>query len=259
MSRGGGGRVGLVVPLVASLGELDREGFTAALERVPDLELVITGTADQRARLEPGLSAWLAAQPRVRFVELSGSRAESALVQAGMVRVLGEGYPFVGYWAPDCEVDPTLVVEWRRRLEQEGALLIFGSRLRLVQSKPPGSWLRHYAGRVHASIVSLVLRLGIYDTDCCAKLFRNTEVTRAVFADPFETSVCFDVELFVRLLAQAAARPELDIGRDCIEAPVQTWRRHAQPRYGLANAGRVANDLLLLRARMREIATRPAR
>jgi dolichyl-phosphate beta-glucosyltransferase len=104
---------------------------------------------------------------------------------------------------------------------------------------------------VHATLVSIILGLQVYDTDCCAKLFRNGPVTSDLFRDPFSTAVSFDTEIFVRLLERMASRGDLNVEVDCIEAPLRTWRRRARRRYGSFNARHVLTDLGRIHLRMR--------
>lgn len=238
-------RVALIVPLGASFGGFERERFAEGLASCPWVELWLAGTSSQRSQAE----GW-PASAQVRFFEVERGATESRTVQAAMKAALAEGYPFVGYWGPDCEVPLGVLGEWVARLQSSSLLMIFGSRLRLVQSQHPGLWFRHYAGRVLASAVSLLLRLQVYDTECCAKLFRNTEVSRALFAAPFETSVCFDLETFQRLLEREASDGSFRVERDCYEHALRTWRRRPRPRYSPASMPLVAADLVRLRQRV---------
>jgi len=239
-------RVALVVPLVASLGELDVASYAGGLERLPWLDLLVTG----RSRSRELFDGWTHRSPRARFVDLGDDVSDSQIVQEGMRRALSEGYPFAGYWGPDCEVPLAFLQEWVDRLAASELQLVFGSRLRLVQHDHPGLWLRHYAGRAWASAVSVLLKLEAYDTECCAKLFRNGPIARAAFEPPFETKVCFDTELFVRLLELEAGPAGLRVERDCLELPLRTWRRRPRPRYGLTNLHRVLADGALLHKRL---------
>lgn len=243
-------RVVLVVPLVASLGELDTASFASGLARCPWLDLLVAGRSSARAPFD----AWPERSPRVRFLDLGDAVSDSQVVQEGMKRALQEGYPFAGYWGPDCEVPLAGLSDWVDRVASSELVMLFGSRVRLVQHDHPGLWLRHYAGRVWASAVSLLLKLQAYDTECCAKLFRNGAVARAVFERPFETSVCFDTELFVRLLEQETGNGGLRVERDCLEWPLKTWRRRASPRYGAANLHHVLGDVARLHKRLSALA-----
>ena len=245
-------RVALVVPLVASLGELDVAAFASGLERFPWLDVLVAG----RSRSRDAFDAWAERSPRARFIDLGDAVSDSQVVQEGTKRALEEGYPFAGYWGPDCEVPLAFLEEWVDRLASSELLMVFGSRLRLVQHDHPGLWLRHYAGRAWASAVSLLLKLEAYDTECCAKLFRNGAVARGVFERPFESSVCFDTELFVRLLEQEVGPAGVRVERDCLELPLRTWRRRPSSRYGLANLHRVLADLALLHKRLASIGRR---
>jgi len=65
--------------------------------------------------------------------------------------------------------------------------------------------------------------------------------------------------VFMRLLEQAAAPSGFHIDRDCVEAPLRRWRRHARRRYGLFNAIDVMKDLAALHRRSRAAAPHPSK
>ena len=74
-----------------------------------------------------------------------------------------------------------------------------GSRIKLIGNKVDRSLLRHYLGRVFATIVShFILKTPVYDTQCGAKII-DAKWCSLLFEKPFETKWLFDVELLLRL------------------------------------------------------------
>jgi dolichyl-phosphate beta-glucosyltransferase len=63
-----------------------------------------------------------------------------------------------------------------------------------IERKP----LRHYLGRIVATIISLYLKIRIYDTQCGAKILKR-EYAAHVFKDPFLSRWLFNVEILKRL------------------------------------------------------------
>jgi hypothetical protein len=63
----------------------------------------------------------------------------------------------------------------------------------------------------------------VYDTQCGAKLFRNTKAIRSVFERPFLVDWSFDVEVIARMIA-LAERGELPQMVDAaVEYPLRQW------------------------------------
>ncbi|MDG2026693.1 MAG: hypothetical protein P8J50_06260 [Acidimicrobiales bacterium] len=70
-----------------------------------------------------------------------------------------------------------------------------GSRINLLGRPVSRRLHRHYLGRVFATFVASGLHLGVYDTQCGAKVFRNCEDTPRLFTEPFFAGWIFDAAL----------------------------------------------------------------
>jgi glycosyltransferase involved in cell wall biosynthesis len=154
----------------------------------------------------------------------NGGKAEA--VRAGMLRALDSGGRYVGFWDADLATPLAEIPRFVEALETEpGRDICFGSRVRLlgrvIERKP----VRHYLGRLFATVASYVLDLAVYDTQCGAKLFRVSDQARALFDEPFCVNWTFDVEIIARLqslLADAPSTP--DAGTRIYELPLREWR-----------------------------------
>lgn len=84
------------------------------------------------------------------------------------------------------------------------------------------SAVRHYLGRIFASVAAAILHARVYDTQCGAKLFRASPALQAALATPFLSRWAFDVELLGRLLTGGEGVPALPISA-VVEVPLITW------------------------------------
>jgi glycosyltransferase involved in cell wall biosynthesis len=98
-------------------------------------------------------------------------------------------------------------------------LMAFGSRVLRMGGHIARKATRHYFGRVFATAASLVVPLPIYDSQCGAKLLRH-ELAQQVYQAPFLSRWLFDLEIFLRVIAQHGYQKAL---HGIIEVPLRQW------------------------------------
>jgi hypothetical protein len=103
---------------------------------------------------------------------------------------------------------------------------------------------------VLATLAAGTLHLPTYDTQCGAKLFRLTPVTREVFGRPFSLGWFFDVEVLARLLG-LEARGLCNVRRQCFEFPLDTWLDAPGSKLDLYQVPKVFGELIKLQAIVR--------
>lgn len=83
---------------------------------------------------------------------------------------------------------------------------------------------RHYISRLFATLAAFVLGMGVYDTQCGAKLFRNTPEIKDLFREPFLSRWIFDVELIARLIQSRNASDKSPAADVIFECPLMEWQ-----------------------------------
>jgi glycosyltransferase involved in cell wall biosynthesis len=159
---------------------------------------------------------------RVVVLPRTENQGKAEAVRHGILHALDRGVDYVGFWDADLATPLYEVGNFLEVFEQQPHLeMVFGSRVKLLGRKVERRAVRHYAGRVFATVVSIILRLPIYDTQCGAKMFRCRSGTRALFGEPFLSRWVFDVELVARYIVQLGSA---DAAAQAIyEYPLHTW------------------------------------
>ena len=247
----------VVVPCFNEEHRLDVEAFLA-LARSGRLRLVFVddGSTDATSKVLGHLASRHGALDVHRLPHNAG-KAEA--VRQGMRRALAEGAEVVGYFDADLATPPSellrLVEVAEARPELAGVL---GCRVARLGATIDRSALRHYLGRIFATLASASLRVSVYDTQCGAKLFRAGDGLRAALARPFRSSWSFDVELLGRLLRGEGDTPALGAG-DFAEVPLEAWHDVPGSKLSVRAAGAALVALLAVaRERRRSAATPPA-
>lgn len=238
----------VVVPCYNEARRLDVGGFTDFLRTAPqdlDLLFVDDGSQDQTGTVLEGLVAQ--SLGRADLLRLPTNRGKAEAVRQGCLKALEGRAKLVGYWDADLATPLSAIPLLTGFLEAEPAVdVVLGSRVRLLGRRVTRRATRHYLGRCFATVVSLALRLPVYDTQCGAKIFRRTLALEEALQRPFASRWIFDVELLGRLLAWYRRHNPKTEARALYEYPLPQWRDVAGSRIVPKDFLRGARDMLLL-------------
>ncbi len=95
----------------------------------------------------------------------------------------------------------------------------FGSRIQKIDNEIDRKLYRHIIGRVIATMISIILGLNVYDTQCGCKIFTK-DLGQAIFKEAFISKWLFDVELFFRIKYLFKGTEMKNIAR---EIPLKSW------------------------------------
>lgn len=226
------------------------EAQVLALAEEPSARVLLVddGSTDGTAALLTRI-AERAPAGKVHVLALPKNGGKAEAVRAGLLDALGRGAAVVGYADADFATPPAELLRLKRELDDAGARAALGARVARLGADIDRNASRHYLGRVFATGASMVLGLSVYDTQCGAKLFRDTPALRHALGQPFSSRWSFDVELIGRLIAGgpgvAPLRPT-----DMIEVPLRIWADVSGSKLGVRGALRGGVDLMSLGARV---------
>lgn len=175
---------------------------------------------------------------KVKVVSYTQNQGKSFAVFKGMREALHNNTQFIGYLDADLSTGIQEFLQLAQIAEQEQADYIFGSRVKMLNHAINRSTLRHICGRLLATIIDSRYNLGIYDTQCGAKMF-TAEITRLITDEPFKTSWLFDVEIFLRIRGTAKTAKGFEI-------PLKNWTDPGHSKISLSSFPRVSAELLRL-------------
>ncbi len=242
----------IVVPCYNERERLPVSDFLEFLQAQPGVGFLFVddGSQDNTAELLAGLVARHADRCQLMRLEQNVGKAEA--VRIGMLRGLDLGVPTLGFWDADLATPLEEIPRFVGVLEANSSLqVVLGARVALLGRRIERRPMRHYLGRVFATVASWLLSLPVYDTQCGAKLFRSGDLVRGLFAEPFLSRWIFDVELLARLVQQRS----VDVARCVVyELPLQRW--HDVPGSRLQISDFLRAGLELWRIRRRYLAVR---
>jgi glycosyltransferase involved in cell wall biosynthesis len=187
----------------------------------------------------------------LRVITLPRRSGKAAAVRHGILAGLAQPkVRYVGFWDADLATPLDAICTFLRIHNDDPRLvLVMGARVQLLGRSITREAHRHYAGRVFATAASMVLSLPVYDTQCGAKLFRATALTRRVFQEPFVAKWIFDVEILARMTKWHRLATGTGIEELVYEFPLQEWQEVAGSKRTLSDYWLAVRDLMMIRYR----------
>lgn len=212
----------IIVPCYNESKRLNQTAFLHALDKDSDLSFLFVddGSTDNTLTVLRSLKEKSSARVDILSLERNSGKAEA--VRQGILMSLEGPFDNVGFWDADLATPLGEIEEFCRLLDSTGVEMVLGSRIRLLGRKVERSATRHYLGRVFATCASVLLNLRVYDTQCGAKIFKNSDTLRQVFGSPFKVKWTFDVEMLARFpIVMCTSASE--ISSRWVELPLTEW------------------------------------
>lgn len=173
---------------------------------------------------EPGL---------IQVVDLPRNGGKAEAVRQGMQHALRSGAYLIGFWDADLATPLDEIDEFVRVFDRDPEIeIVVGSRLPLLGHAVERNAKRGFLGRCFAWAASFTLGIRLQDTQCGAKMFRQSPILAAVLHRPFRSRWIFDVELLARWrqLQECGAS---DMKKCLYERPLDAWTEIAGSRLKL--------------------------
>ncbi|MBP5296258.1 MAG: glycosyltransferase [Bacteriovoracaceae bacterium] len=214
--------VGIVIPCFNEAQRLAGDAFVTFAQQHPSWHLVFVddGSTDATKIYLQNLIAPHTLN-NVHLLTIT-HQGKAAAVRAGMyyLQQLNISWEVCGFYdadqsAPLAEL-ARLVANFHEQKNSSppSSDALFASRIQYLGTHIQRRWWRHYLGRIFATVISLMVDLSIYDSQCGLKLFRAKQASE-IFAEEFISPWFFDVELIFRLKK---------LGATITECPLQAWQ-----------------------------------
>jgi len=125
----------------------------------------------------------------------------------------------------------------------------FGSRILKVGSNIERKKFRFITGRFVATLISIVLSIKVYDTQCGCKLFTK-DLSSELFKTPFISKWLFDVELFFRFFDFAGREKAISSMK---EIPLNEWIDRGDSKVKVTYFPFIFRDLIKIKQKYRDL------
>jgi len=209
----------IIVPCYNEANRFPQEQFKQFLSKQTAVQLVLVddGSTDNTLTLLTALSAHFPQQ--VEILALSENKGKARAVQAGMQLALQKA---------SCDRFAYLDADLSTSLEECTLLgekinaetrFVFGSRILKTDNRIERKWYRFLIGRVIATVISKMLGISVYDTQCGCKIL-DRKLIPIAFDAPFSSRWLFDVEIFFRLINTLGKKQMIAQSK---EVPLDQW------------------------------------
>jgi len=212
-------RTTIIIPCYNEANRLHLEVFLNFARKNPKISFVFVddGSKDLTISLLCGAMAALPKQVDVLMMARNAGKAEA--VRHGLKFAAQRGDKYIAFLDADLATPLNAINDFISVADRlDNIDVVFGSRAGGLGRRVYRDLHRKMISLVCASMGRLATGLALKDTQCGAKLFRNTPHLKACLEAPFTAGWLFDVELFLRI-----SNPDRQERKNFFEYPVLEW------------------------------------
>jgi len=168
-------------------------------------------------------------EERILVVDLPKNVGKGEAIRNGLIKAIEwKQFEYLGFFDADLATPLTEFDNLLSACNNEHQL-IMGSRIKKMGSKIERSGMRHYLGRIFATVVGCLLKIPVYDTQCGAKIFKLS-LAQKICDTPFISRWLFDIEILKRVLLIYGKEKTEEL---IIEVPLNEWEDKSKSRLKL--------------------------
>lgn len=226
----------IIIPCYNEAKRLNPEAFLKLIGTPTwHIYFVNDGSIDNTADLLLDLKQ--AAPSQINIISLEKNAGKGEAVRQGFLAAMQQSYEYLGFLDADLSTPITEFIRLTQLLNPHTSV-VFGSRIKKANAYIKRTMFRHIIGRFIATIIDWRFNLGIYDTQCGAKIF-EASVLRPIIKSPFQTTWFFDVEIFIRLKKQ-------NRNLSCHEEPLLIWQDDKKSNLSIVSSPLIFKELVTL-------------
>ncbi len=235
----------IIIPCFNEANRLPVSAFQSFIAKEKELRLIFVNDGSEDTTLSVLQTLATSNPEQIQVLDLPKNVGKAAAVQQGMRYAKTHFSPqLFAYLDADLSTSLEECLSLSKKINPD-TLFVFGSRIIKTDNTIKRKWYRFLIGRVIAFIISKMLGIPVYDTQCGCKIFDATIVSTA-FTGDFSSRWLFDVEIFYRLIHHFGKNEFLQKTK---EVPLEQWIDTEDSRVKMTYMFRLWIDLYLLSQR----------
>lgn len=210
----------IVIPCYNEYNRINKQAYLDFLTKNNNCTIVFSddGSTDETQKILKEIQNEF--KNNVRIYRLNENKGKAEAIREAIIYSYNSDLKFhkIAYIDADLSVslEETLAIS---KTLNNITLFAFGSRILKIDTDIQRKKFRHFSGRFVATIISNLLGVSIYDTQCGCKIF-DKKIAEKIFEEPFISRWLFDVEIFFRII-KLYSKKELKLMSK--EIPLKKW------------------------------------
>lgn len=227
----------IIVPCFNEAKRIQTSEFISFSNAHPDIQFYFVNDGSTDDTQEKLLQIRQAAS-QTKIVSLKKNSGKGEAIRQGLLAAVQEQHLLIGYLDADLSTSLDEFLRLKDQLTSRNLDFVLGSRIQKLDTQIERSFFRHITGRIIATIIDQKFKLGIYDTQCGAKIF-NPVVISSTIEQKFYTKWFFDVEILLRI-----KKNHFDYA--AAEIPLTRWQNVFNSKLSILSFPTVLKDLFVL-------------